>query len=289
MMFYRVNEHMVSCAIAEKEITQMGYHVNELYKDRELATQFMQEIFKKAKEVGFEISEHVSAVQVAVSKSNQLVLNFIEIDPIEQIESTIHNLLDAAETVDFVGKDRLLDILELEGAEKQEAFHNMMLEIKEEFYSEEEQENEDTSDAKTVEEEDGYLDTKEIFSDEPVVEEAEPQKSNYVEILPSEKAGKESVTSAHKIYFFRFQEMKKLGDFANKVTYEAPGKLYKEKEEYILLVDLAEATKEQVKSYLFMADEYASRYQKGTALLPYYEEHGETIIKENPISILKMI
>lgn len=44
MMFFRVNDHMVSCAIEENEIKQMGYQLADLYKNRELVGQFMREV-----------------------------------------------------------------------------------------------------------------------------------------------------------------------------------------------------------------------------------------------------
>lgn len=262
MMFYRVNEHMVSCAIGENEISQMGYHVGDLYKDKELVGQFMREVYEKAKEIGFKIADHIQTVQVAVTENHQLILNFIEADPEEQINDTIQNLLDAAEAVDFIGKDRLEEILSMTGRDKADAFQECMIELRNEFYPD-------------------------MPNKEEVVD---SRQVNIATQLPSIENNHNVKNSKQEIYFLCFDQLSKVQEFARKVSYEAPGRFYKDSRyQYVMLVDIGELSKEKQTSFIFLAEEYTVKIYKGTQMLTYMEEHAEVLVKSNPIAVMREI
>lgn len=256
MMFFRVNDHMVSCAIEENEIKQMGYQLADLYKNRELVGQFMREVYEKAKEIGFQIADHIQTVQVAVTQNGQFILNFIESNPEEQINDTIHNLLDAAEAVEYIGKDRLEEILSMSGLDKTKAFQECMIEIRNEFYP-----------------------------DESVSEELLQNDSKQEQVVNTENAG----VQKHNIFFLIFDELSKVQMFSKKVSYEVPGRLYKDKERYVMLIDIGELSVEKQRSFLYLAEEYTTAIQKGTQMLTYMEEHAEVLVKSNPITVMKEI
>ena len=257
-MFYRVNDHVVSCAIGENEIIQMGYELMDLYKDKELVGQFMREVYDKAKEIGFKIADHIQTVQVAVTQNRQFIINFIESNPEEQINDTIQNLLDAAEAVEFIGKDRLEEILSMSGHEKTDAFQECMIEIRNEFYP----------DTPSIEEP-----SQDVNNQEKTVTNKEPIKGRKQEV-----------------FFLYFEELTKVQEFACKVTYDVPGRLYKDnKEQYVMLVDIGELSVEKQRSFLFLAEEYTRKIQKGTQMLTYMEEHAEILVKSNPIAVMREI
>lgn len=253
---------MVSCAIGENEIAQMGYQVKDLYKDKDLAGRFMREVYDKAKEIGFQIGDYIQTVQVAVTQNHQFILNFIEMNPEEQINETINNLLDAAEAVEFIGKDRLEEILAMSGKEKCDAFQECMVEIRDEFYK----------------------DGNELEQDS--TEENEPMQIAEVNV---QKKVEES-TGKQALYFLCFEEFSKAQEFAKHVFYTAPGRMYKDnKMHYVLLVDIGELSLEKQGSFIFLAEEYVYKIHKGTQLLTYFEEHAEVLIKNDPIVNLRKI
>lgn len=306
MMFYRVNEHMVSCAIGESEITQMGYHITELYKDKELAGRFMKEVYEKAREIGFEIGDHIQTVQVAVTQNHQFILNFIEVNPEEQINDTLQNLLDAAETVEFIGKDRLEEILSMTGDEKMDAFQECMLEIRKEFYQDTpllegtdgEPEDGNLLDGQSTEadmsgEEDST--SEEISGSEVMISGENISFDNTVKktVEEKEEQDKKEIQKRNRqaIYSLFFPELSKVEEFARKAVHTVPGRLYKDagKGQYIMLVELGDLSQEKQGSFIFLAEGYTTKIIRGTQILTYLEEHGEVIIKSDPIAVLKEI
>jgi len=65
MIFNRINEHTVSCVLHENEISKMGYNLNDLLQNQDLASSFLKDIMEKANEAGFSMNEnykvHISA------------------------------------------------------------------------------------------------------------------------------------------------------------------------------------------------------------------------------------
>jgi len=106
MKFDRVNEHMVKCVIAEQEMEEMGYHIDEICKDQELASEFIHKIVEKAKEEGYEISEEVHVVQAMYVPNHQLILNFMDKSAEQHMESTIEQMLKAFHLMDIVEKEQ---------------------------------------------------------------------------------------------------------------------------------------------------------------------------------------
>lgn len=126
MMFRKVNEHTVKCMIAEQEIIEMGFEVEELCKNQERASDFMKLIIEKGNEAGYEISENVEAVQATFLPNHQIVLCFTDDAKEGIVDKTIENLLRAFGLVNSIGKDKLENISKLSGHEKEEAFDECM-------------------------------------------------------------------------------------------------------------------------------------------------------------------
>lgn len=122
MEFVRVNEHMVKCVIDEQEMTEMGYRIEEICQDQELASEFIRKVIEKANEDGFDISEDIHMVQAMYVPEHQLILNFMDAAMESHMESAIEQMLKAFDLIDVVGKERLEDIFHLKGEEQKQAF-----------------------------------------------------------------------------------------------------------------------------------------------------------------------
>lgn len=247
MMFAKVNAHTVKCVIGEEEITTMGYQLEDICKDQNLASEFMKNVIGKANEAGFEISEHIQAVQVAFLPNHQLVLMFMEGDVDEQVNQAIANLLNAANLVDSVGKERLEEIQNMTGDEKQKAFEECVQEV---------------------------APTKEIQQDQ-------------VDVPAGGKKENADGTKVPERYILCFHSLNRTEDFCKITSVAAPGQLYKSDGLYYLVSDLTGSDDRLKTTFLTTASEYAKSLEKDILQMEYLKEHGEVLIAKDPITILK--
>jgi adapter protein MecA 1/2 len=86
-----------------------------------------------------------------------------------------------------------------------------------------------------------------------------------------------------------FREMDILIRFTKQIPLDifAPSKLYKYRDEYMLILDLSELTEEAVKRLSNLADEYATDILVGAERKSFIEEHGEAILKTHAIETLR--
>lgn len=132
MTFKKINKNTVQCVIAVNEIDQMGYALQELYTNKEIASNFMRSVMEKGEEAGYQLNSHLQEVQVMMLSERQLILSFTEIHPENQINQMIENALEAYEAVEIIGKERLTEILNMSGKEKLFAFQDIMAQFKNE-------------------------------------------------------------------------------------------------------------------------------------------------------------
>jgi len=65
MTFTKINEYTVQCVITMHELDQMGYELNELYTNKEAATNFMRNVMEKGVEAGFQLNNNLQEIQVS--------------------------------------------------------------------------------------------------------------------------------------------------------------------------------------------------------------------------------
>jgi adapter protein MecA 1/2 len=66
-----------------------------------------------------------------------------------------------------------------------------------------------------------------------------------------------------------------------------PSALYRFKSDYMLLMNLSRLSEEEVKCLSVLTDEYAADIQVGAERMSYIEEHGEVILRENALEMLR--
>ncbi|RDY31045.1 adaptor protein MecA [Lachnotalea glycerini] len=126
MTFSKINEYTVQCVITMSEIDQMGYALQELYTNREAASEFMRNIMKKGEEAGFQLNSNLQEIQAMLLSDSKLVLSFTAVDPDRQVNQMIENILAASDAVELIGKEHLKEILHMTGKEKFMCFQEIM-------------------------------------------------------------------------------------------------------------------------------------------------------------------
>lgn len=249
MLFFRIDEHTVRCAVPEKEIIRMGYKLAEIMEDQSTATGFMKDIIAKGKEMGFFPGEKVQVVQAAFVADNQLILNISDLNPDEQIDGMIQHVLGISEAVEAIGKDRLEEIMKMEGEEKARALNECLLKW-------------------------GKM-NKELRN----AEKSNPEGN-------SDYNGTEEEERAQKKYLLWFKNLATVEDFCQ-AAFPVPGKLYRDKSGYCLLADLSGMEMNSADIFVFRAQEYVSDIREDGLYTAFLEEHADIIIKENPMEVLK--
>lgn len=88
-----------------------------------------------------------------------------------------------------------------------------------------------------------------------------------------------------------FFQMEILCRFARQIAMKElpPSSLYKEKEKYLLILDLSDVTEEDVKLLSLLTDEYATDLYVGAERKACLEEHGEVILSDHALETLREI
>jgi len=254
MTFNRIDEHTVRCILNEKEISQMGYDLTELFQKHDQAESFLKEIITRAKEAGFSMTQDYQTIQSMFLPDHQIILNISDISMEKPINEMIQNYLNAYDIVRRLGKKRLKGIMKLEGIEKIQAFHEFMSEI---HINDEDQ--------------------KETKEDKLPKEEAKTIN----EVIPEELISKQ--------YLLRFGKLDEVDQFSKQVSIVIPSKLYKDRNKYCLLMNIKSMEYDVIRGILLLAQEYSEEIKEDNNYSAYLEEHADVIIKENAISVLRNI
>jgi len=272
MLFVRVNEYTIRCTIEENELDQMGYNIDELYKNQDTASNFMKNVMEKGKEAGFQIAGSFQAVQAAVMPDRKLILNFVDVNPDVQIDLTITNFLTAHEAVEIVGKNRLEDILKLTGQEKAYAFQKCMVDYQNTI-------NQDSVKRSENLEENQF--ERNVTAHEEEVIGAGNEVSRQAE-------GEKGILKNAR-YVIRFQNFGDLSKFTKELSFQTNISLYKEKSAYYLIADLEGLDEKAQNNLIFHAKEYAADYQKNTSFESFLQEHGKLLLNKTKLDVLQQL
>ena len=254
MIFNRINEHTVSCVLHENEISKMGYNLNDLLQNQDLASSFLKDIMEKANEAGFSMNENYKAIQSTFLPNHQIILNIMELNLEEHLNELIQKSMDVYDVVNIIGKEHLAEILKMTGNEKVQAFQDNMADMQ--------GKNEALSDTKEE-----LIPRTEVDSNRP-----EPQDTMNVDK-----------------YLLWFQNLDDTEQFSKATTVSVPGKLFKSNRKYGMLINLGDMEPDLRKAFLLRAKEFTLDIQKDSINSSFLEEHAEVIIKKNAMDVLKKI
>lgn len=250
MTFKKINEYTVQCVIAVTEIDQMGYELNDLYTNKEAASNFMRSIMEKGEEAGFQLNKNLQEIQVVLLQDGQLVLRFTEVGPDYQVNQIIENALEAYKAVETIGIERLEEIIKLPNREKLKAFQEMMAKYKGMAES--------------------FLQDEESYEEDKTLEKTETEKKE-------------------KKFMFQFSDMSHLEMLCKTVALKVPSHLYKDNKQYYLLVDFSETEDTIVDSFVVQALDFTAKIEKNKLVMAYVQEHAKNMIEDEAIEILKKI
>ena len=90
-------------------------------------------------------------------------------------------------------------------------------------------------------------------------------------------------------YLLTFKDFDATELFCKKSPSVVPGMLYKASGNYFLVTDLSMLEDKEKKNFLLLASEYTDGIQKDYFTSDYLEEHGDVIIADTPVQILKYL
>lgn len=248
MMFVRVNEHMIKCTIQENEIIEMGYQVEDICKNQEIASEFVKCVMKKGNESGFDIPEDIHAVQATFLPNKELILCFMDQISEMQMKESIKNILENFDFINSIGKEHLDGILPLLEEEQKNLLEQYIEEL---------------------------AGTSELPKEQIEVLEEENQP-----VLEKKKSEK---------YILTFRNISLTESFCKKSPSVVPGMLYKSNGNFLLLTDLSTLEEKERKNFLLLASEYTDLIQKDYLTSDYLEEHGDVMIANEPVQVLKYL
>lgn len=250
MTFKKINEYTVQCVIAVTEIDQMGYELNDLYTNKEAASNFMRSIMEKGEEAGFQLNKNLQEIQVVLLQDGQLVLRFTEVGPDYHVNQMIENALEAYKAVETIGKERLEEIIKLPHKEKLKAFQEMMAKYKGMAES--------------------FLQDTESYEEDKTLEKTETEKKE-------------------KKFMFQFSDLSHLEMLCKTVALKVPSHLYKDSKQFYLLVDFSDTEDTIVDSFVVQALDFTAKIEKNKLVMAYVQEHAKNMIEDEAIEILKKI
>ncbi|SET19653.1 adaptor protein MecA [[Clostridium] polysaccharolyticum] len=107
-----------------------------------------------------------------------------------------------------------------------------------------------------------------------------------------EAASEEEEKAEHPViplaYIVEFPDLDTVEQFC-KACPSVPGTLYKQKERYFLVAQLTDAEDSVKKTFFMLAGEFAQGLKKESLQSGFLAEHGDVLIKENPMEVLKLL
>lgn len=271
MYYWKLDEETIRCLINKNEIKTMGFDVQKLLNDNDQMHSFLDAIVKNSEnyidwhtENGVQnyVARSLPADQYLITISCTLQDEAIDrdLDQIKRMTSALN-----AKITD----DRIAEIYALSGEEKEKAFESLSKDLHNVCMGkidEESSEDSATGQQETSGAEGQMIDT----------EEAEPKKA----------AATSSSLPARQLSFREFSELLSFCGLLDKRMF-LPSTLYKDQEEYVLLVDLSHCEDDaQAVAFMITAEEYgavgsALRYEDA-----YLSEHARLMIEDDAIRVL---
>ncbi len=260
MVYWKLDNHTIRCLINKEEIKKMGFDLNDISKDADVMTEFLEAIVSDSHNYIDWNTEN--GVQIYIAKAlpaDQFLFTIscsFPDDMIDQDLRQIRRMINALN--DKIPLDRLDEIEKLSGEEKERAFASLSRDLREVC----------TGDI-------------EIPSEKALREMGfESGEDRQVEKAEDIQMPPQKVT---------FGSMAEIMSFCSLLDtcYTYPSSLYRLRDEYILLVDFDDMDdKVDIIRFLITAEEYGAICE-ATQLSRYYLlEHGELLIEGNAIEVL---
>ena len=288
MLFWKIDDETIRCLINREEIGQMGYDLDTLSEDHMLMDEFLDAIVTHSKNyLNWNTENGIQTYAASPLPSDQFLITISCTYADEMIDKDLDQIRKMTNAMaSKITEERIDKIYSLTGEEKEEAFRELARDLHQVCSGE--------SDDNT----DGEREEVEILSAEPVnlrheippAPEDEPPenpvKKNRGIREKKSKGHKTMIFPPKKMSFSHFSSLVQFVSILNQSLY-FPSSLYKDGDNYILLVSFPEGTSgAQATSFVLTAEEYGAKCSNMSYDPSYYNEHGKLLIKEDGIRLL---
>ena len=261
MFFWKIDDETIRCLINKEEIGQMGFDLNELSSDNDLMEEFLNAIIASSKNyINWNTDNGVQNYIARALPSEQFLITIsctfqdVAIDrDLDQIKKMTTALRER------ISDDRIDSIYSMSGEEKEREFEALAKDLH------------DVCMGNTTEKE-------------------EQEKNETNETKEAETTGAEQAVRPHipsqKLIFKEFRNLIDFCSLLNK-DYFIPSSLYKDSEEYILLVEFPiEMDNSKIITFMITAEEYGAECSNQRLEGYYLSEHAKLLIKDKAVETL---
>ena len=287
MFFWKIDDETIRCLINKEEIGQMGFDLNELSSDNDLMEEFLNAIIANSKNyINWNTDNGVQNYIARALPSEQFLITIsctfqdVAIDrDLDQIKKMTTALRER------ISDDRIDSIYSMSGEEKEREFealakdlHDVCMGNTTEKEEKEKNETNETKEAETTGAGNVSLETPKDFAKDMASSKA------------AEQGGPEQTVRSHipaqKLIFKEFRNLIDFCSLLNK-DYFIPSSLYKDAEEYILLVEFPiEMDNSKIITFMITAEEYGAECSNQRLEGYYLSEHAKLLIKDKAVETL---
>ncbi|MFQ9749054.1 MAG: adaptor protein MecA [Anaerobutyricum soehngenii] len=288
MFFWKIDDETIRCLINKEEIGQMGFDLNELSSDNDLMEEFLNAIIASSKNyINWNTDNGVQNYIARALPSEQFLITIsctfqdVAIDrDLDQIKKMTTALRER------ISDDRIDSIYSMSGEEKEREFEALAKDLHDvcmgNTTEKEEQENE-TKRNKGARDDSGQG----MYLSETALKTLLKVWHLHKE---AEQGGAEQAVRPHipsqKLIFKEFRNLIDFCSLLNK-DYFIPSSLYKDSEEYILLVEFPiEMDNSKIITFMITAEEYGAECSNQRLEGYYLSEHAKLLIKDKAVETL---
>lgn len=264
MFFWKIDEETIRCLINKEEIGKMGFDVKALETDSEVLEEFLQAVVDSSKTyIEWNTDNGIQNYAARALPAEQFLFT-ISCTPrdeaIDQDLTQIRKMVTALKK--RISEERIEQIFAMTGEEKEEAFESLARDLHD-------------------------ICTGNIGPEKESPEDKEVVAVNMASASEDGDAG--TTMPPQKIVFRAFQDLLNFCALLNESFY-VPSALYKEREDYVLLVEFpAGFGNAQAISFLITAEEYGAQCANQKFDEPYLSEHATLLLKERAIEMLHLM
>ena len=269
MFFWKIDDETIRCLINKEEIGQMGFDLNELSSDNDLMEEFLNAIIANSKNY---IARALPSEQflITISCTFQDVAIDRDLDQIKKMTTALR---------ERISDDRIDSIYSMSGEEKEREFEALAKDLHDVCMGNttEKEEKEEKGAEKTA--------AGNVSSEMP-----KDSAKDMVSSKEAEQGGAEQAVRPHipaqKLIFKEFRNLIDFCSLLNK-DYFILSSLYKDSEEYILLVEFPiEMDNSKIITFMITAEEYGAECSNQRLEGYYLSEHAKLLIKDKAVEML---
>lgn len=302
MLFWKIDEETIRCLINRDEISQMGYDLETLSEDHMQMDDFLDAIVRHSKNyLNWNTDNGIQTYAASPLPSDQFLLTISCTFADDMIDRDLDQIRRMTKAISArITEDRINSIYDLTGEEKEEAFRDLARDLQQICSGSPDGDSQDREESVEILSADPVDLTRPdhgLQPEEPGIRETagksvSGRKTGTLEDMKVSEEEKEEekkedrVFPAKKMCFSHFSSLVQFVSVLNSNLY-FPSSLYKDGDNYVLLVSFPKGTTgAQASSFVLAAEEYGAVCSNQTYDAGYYNEHGRLLIEKDGIRIL---